>query len=378
MGRRDTKGMRRAFGLEVVGIAVFLSFYAGGCKKKDKKEKIPSSVQGVPVHPRSSSLKVLKDEKNHLVLRVEVKQSTLQTLAYYRQLLRSRNYQLVEDHRVKRKHRLVAVRGQEYLQLDVEETKPGVAVRIQKRRLEKAYGVGSKKPPKPDDVPLPKAIRWDSRFFAAPREDVEIRGRCRCAPKKARLTMKSALEAKKWKVVLKAAGWIEAKKGSRTLKVVFKKLNEKMTRVGIVLNVREITGEPPESREAPRSREEDERRDGGVVDAKEDQEAREPSWSKNLEVKLPDHWKGTVNTLGAMTKTQRSFFTKKKDLAALEKEVTRALKRKRWKPMKTPANLGLRQKDGSLLIFTKKQKTLTARLFKTPSGCQLVIILANK
>ena len=79
-----------------------------------------------------------------------------------------------------------------------------------------------------------------------------------------------------------------------------------------------------------------------------------------------------------MSKIQRSFFTKKKDLKALEQEVARALKRKKWKPMKAPSSLGLRQKGGTLLIFTKKDKSLTAQLFKTPSGCQLVLNLADK
>jgi len=357
---------------------VFVSF--ASCKEK-KEKTIPLEVKGVPIHPRTKSVRVVKDAENHLEIQLSVNHSPLQTNVYYRKKLLSMGFDIVEDLQQANTAKLVGIRGLEHLQVEFKKIGGSVEVKLLKRQLKEDAKV-FKLPPMPEDIPLPKEIRWDGRVFAASGDDVELRGRCVCSVEKAKSFLKAALKTKGWELGAGENGELSVKKEDRKLRVVFKSRGDSSTNVRVVMDASEFT------RERRGNDQEDEEQKGGDEDKETDKrktltqtQTRESpektSWPPELRVKLPGHWKDLSSQSDPLVKIQRGFYTERKDMEALVGEVRKVLRQKGWKHLDTPQGFRLSSDEERFLLFTKGGKTISAQLFSSSDGVQLVLSLSG-
>ncbi len=365
-----------------VGFSLFFVLVSFSACKEKKKEKIPSDVKGVPIHPRTKSMRVVKDEKNHLEIQLSVNHSPLQTIVYYRKKLVSMGFDLVEDLQRANTAKLVGIRGLEHLQVEFKKTGGSVEVKLLKRQLKEDAKV-FKGPPMPEDIPLPKEIRWDGRVFAASGDDVELRGRCGCSLEKAKSLLKAAIEEKGWQPEVGEKGELSAKKEDRKLRVFFKSKGDSSTNVRVVMDASEFTrerGGDEQGDEEKKGREED--KEMGKSEALTRPRTRDTpekiSWPPELRVKLPGDWRDLSSEPDPLVNIQRGFYTERKDMDALVGEVRKVLRQKGWKPMDVPKGLGLSADEGRFLLFTKGGKTISAQMSSSSDGVQLVLSLSGE
>lgn len=374
------KVAKKIFDAGALRAILLLFFVFASCKEK-KEKTIPLEVKGIPIHPRTKRMRVVKDAENHLEIQLSLNHSPLQTIVYYRKKLISMGFDIVEDLQRTNTAKIVGVRGLEHLQVEFKKSGGSVEIKLLKRQLKEDATV-YKGPPMPEDIPLPKEIRWDGRVFAASGDDVERRGSCSCSVEKAKSLLKAALKAKGWEWSDEENGKLSAKKADRKLRVVFKSRGDSSTNVRVVMDASEFT------RERRGAEQGDEEQKGG----KEDKETGKSetltrpqsrvslgktSWHPELRVKLPGHWRDLSSEPDPLVKIQRGFYTEHKDMDALVGEVRKALKQKGWKPMDAPKGFGLSSDEGSFLLFTKGGKTISAQLFSSSDGVQLVLSLSG-
>ncbi len=354
------------------------------CRKKEK-ETVPSQIKGVPVHPRSTSVKVVEDRENHLEIHLEVNHSLHHVAAYYRTVLGNQKFQIVEDMQHQDRSRLVGIRGREHLQVDFAPRPGGLEVKLLKRLIRTDDHEGSL-PPTPEDVFLPEEIKWDRRIFAASGDDVALRGHCDCTLEAANELMKKALEKNGWNVrfgkgledpdvqrrTVDGAGsiLIMAEKTDRKLRVVFDKISEQATAVRIVLSAMEYTGDS-----GPDATVEKKEKDPipENIDSRERKEIDNTALDADLQIKMEEHWQEVGSEHDNLTGFQKSFLTEKKDLELLAKELQRVFQKRGWKVLGGVSGIDLADDKGRLMIFSKGKKSLSAQLTATSSGTRLIL-----